>query len=137
MTDGRLPFRGRKVIDLASESRPYLSTGERAELLRACPHPYDQTLDAIISIAFRTGRCWANLDALAERAKLSRATVVRHRGWLVQNGYLIAQGGGGKNRGAARYLLVKPEQQRQATPPPAWSRIADPDLRADALRLEL
>ena len=136
MTDGRLPI-GRKVINLAGEGHPYLSTTERAELLRACPRPYDRTLEAIIGVAFRTGRCWASLDALAERAKLSRATLVRHRSWLVANGYLIAQGGGGRGRGTARFLVRKPEEHRQATSPPAWARIADPDLRADALRLEL
>jgi len=135
MTDGRLPL-GRKVIDLAGEGRPYLSTTERAELLRACPHPYDQTLDAMIGVGFRTGRCWASIEAIAERAKLSRRAVAYHRRWLVDAGYLIFQGGGHKGA-TARYLLVKPEDRRQATPPAAWARIADPDLRADALRLEL
>jgi hypothetical protein len=131
----RLPL-GRKVVDLAGEPRPYLSAGERAELLRACPRPYDRTLDAIIGIAFRTGRCWASLDVLAERAGVSRRTIYYHRRWLVDHGYLIPQGGGHKGA-TARFVIRKPDEHRQAMPPPAWARIADPDLREEALRFNL
>jgi hypothetical protein len=135
VTTGRLPL-GRKVIDLAGEPAPYLTSAERAELLRACPPPYDRTLDAIIGLGYRTGRCWARIDVLAERARLSRRSIYVHRAWLVEHGFLIAQGGGHKGA-TARFLIARPSDQREATPPPAWARIADPELRAEALRMDL
>lgn len=135
MTAGRLPM-GRKVVDLAGEPRPYLSTDERAELMHSCPAPYDRTLDAILAVAGRTGRLFAAIDKLAARAKLSRRSVQAHRAWLVDHGYLIPQGGG--HRGSvARFLVVKPADRVVRTAPPAWARIADPELRAEALRMEL
>jgi DNA-binding transcriptional ArsR family regulator len=135
MTSGRLPI-GRKVVDLAGEPRPYLSTDERAELMRSCPAPYDRTLDAILALAGRTGRLFAAVDKLADRAKLSRRSVQYHRAWLVDHGYLIPQGGGHKGA-IARYLIAKPRDRALPTVPAAWQRIADPDLRAEALRMEL
>ena len=135
MTSGRLPL-GRKVVDLAGEPRPYLTSTERAELVRSCPHPYRTTLDAIVSVGYRTGRCWAGLDRLAAAAGLSSRTVKRHRAWLVDHGYLVCQGGGHKGS-TARYLITRPADRAAAAAPPAWARIADPDLRAEALRLEL
>lgn len=130
MTD-RLPL-GRKVIDLNGEPRPYLSAAERTELLRSCPRPYDATLDAILGLAYKSGRCFARLEVLMERAKVSRRTLLYHRRWLVDAGYLIPQGGG--HIGAtARFLIAKPADLRATTPPPAWGRIADPELRQEAL----
>ena len=135
MTSGRLPL-GRKVVDLAGEPRPYLSADERAELVRSCPTPYDRTLDAILALAGRTGRLFATVDKLAARAKMSRRAVQYHRAWLVDHGYLIPQGGGHKGA-TARYLIAKPADRAAATPPPAWQMIADPELRAEALRMDL
>ena len=132
---GRLPL-GRKVVNLAGEPRPYLTADERAELVRSCPHPYDQTLDAIIALAGRTGRLFASVDKLAARAKLSRRSVQYHRAWLVDAGYLIPQGGGHKGA-TARYLIARPAERTPITAPPAWARIADPELRAEALKMEL
>jgi Helix-turn-helix domain len=132
---GRLPL-GRKVVDLAGEPRPYLTPAERAELVRSCPHPYDQTLDAIIGLAGRTGRLFASRERLEAVTKLSRRTVKRHRAWLVEAGYLKPQGGGHKGA-TARYLIARPAERTPTTVPPAWARIADPELRAEALRMEL
>ena len=67
---GRLPL-GRRVVDLAAEPRPYLSAIQRAELVRSCPPPYDRTLDAIVGLAYRSGRLWASSDRLTEAAKVS------------------------------------------------------------------
>ena len=135
---GRLPL-GRKVVDLAAEPRPYLSSIARAELVASCPPPYDRTLDAIVGLAYRSGRLWAGRDRLEAASKVSMRTIQRHRAWLVEHGYLIAQGGG--HRGAtARYLIVTPAERAAkaaAGPPPAWSRIADPADRAEALAMDL
>lgn len=135
---GRLAL-GRKVVDLAAEPRPYLSAIARAELVRSCPPPYDRTLDVIVGLAYRSGRLWAGADRLVAAAKVSMRTVQRHRAWLVDNGYLIAQGGG--HRGAtARYLIATPAERAAraaAGPPPAWSRIADPADRAEALAMDI
>ncbi|HZZ55711.1 MAG TPA: hypothetical protein VFE26_15670 [Trebonia sp.] len=133
MTTGRLPI-GRKVVDLAGEPRPYLTSTERAELVRSCPAPYDRMLDAILGLAGRTGRLFAGRDRLEAETKLSWATIKRHRAWLVEAGYLIPQGGGHKGANA-RYLIAKPRDRAIPTAPPAWEHIADPDLRADALEL--
>lgn len=135
MTSGRLPL-GRKVVDLAGEPRPYLTADERAELVRSCPAPYDRTLDAILALAGRTGRLFASVDKLASRAKLSRRSVQYHRAWLVDAGYLLPQGGGHKGS-TARYLIARPAERTASTRPPAWERIADPELRADALQMDL
>ena len=135
---GRLPL-GRRVVDLAAEPRPYLSAIARAELVASCPPPYDRTLDAIVGLAYRSGRRWAGRDRLEAASKVSWRTIQRHRAWLVEHGYLIAQGGG--HRGAtARYLIVTPAERAAkaaAGPPPAWSRIADPADRAEALAMDL
>jgi hypothetical protein len=134
MTSGRLPL-GRKIVDLAGEPRPYLTAAERAELVRSCPAPYDRTLDAIVGLAFRTGRLFASRDRLEAATKLSRRALKYHRAWLVDHGYLIPQGGGHKGA-TARYLIAKPAE-RHTGPPPAWQKIADPELRAEALRMDL
>ena len=130
---------GRRVVDLAAEPRPYLSAIARAELVASCPPPYDRTLDAIVGLAYRSGRLWAGRDRLEAASKVSMRTIQRHRAWLVEHGYLIAQGGG--HRGAtARYLIVTPAERAAkaaAGPPPAWSRIADPADRAEALAMDL
>jgi hypothetical protein len=118
------------------EMRPsYLSAAERAELLASCPHPYRVTLDAVLALAGRTGRLFAAVDRLAARAGMSRRNVQYHRAWLVDNGYLKPQGGGHKGA-TARYLIARPAERKPASPPPAWARIADLALRADALELE-
>lgn len=134
MTTGRLPL-GRKIVDLAGEPRPYLTADERAELVRSCPAPYDRTLDAIVGLAFRTGRLFASRDRLTAATKLSWPTIKRHRAWLVDAGYLIPQGGGHKGA-TARYLIARPAE-RHTGPPPAWARISDEELRAEALRMDL
>ena len=136
MTGERLPL-GRRVIDLAAQARPYLSADERAELVRSCPPPYDRTLDAILALAGRTGRLFATVDRLAAQAKLCRRSVQAHRAWLVGAGYLIPQGGGHKGA-TARYRIVRPADVTpvRATPA-AWGRIVDPELRAEALGLDL
>lgn len=135
---GRLPL-GRRVVDLAAAPRPYLSSIARAELVASCPPPYDRTLDAIVGLAYRSGRLWASRERLTAAAKVSWRTVKRHRAWLVEAGYLIPQGGG--HHGAtARYLIVTPAERAAraaAGPPPAWSRIADPADRAEALAMDL
>ena len=135
---GRLPL-GRRVVDLAAAPRPYLSSIARAELVASCPAPYDRTLDAIVGLAYRSGRLWASRERLTAAAKVSWRTVKRHRAWLVEAGYLIPQGGG--HHGAtARYLILTPAERaaRSASgPPPAWSRIADPADRAEALAMDL
>jgi hypothetical protein len=115
---------------------PYLSKDERAELLASCPHPYDQTLDAIIAIGYKTGRCYAGLEKIQAKAKLSRRTVLRHRAWLTKAGYLILQGGGHRGRNAS-FVIARPSEMRPSAPPPAWARIVDPELRAAALEMDL
>jgi hypothetical protein len=135
VTDGRLAV-GRKVVSLAGEPRPHLSPADRAELVRSCPHPYRATLDAIVALGYRTGRCWASLEAVMDKAGLSRRAVLYHRRWLVDHGYLTYQGGGHKGRNAT-FIIATPAERAARTTPPAWARIADPDLRSEALSLEL
>jgi hypothetical protein len=135
VTDGRLAV-GRKVVSLAGEPRPHLSPADRVALVASCPRPYDRTLDAIVALGYRTGRCWAGLEAIMDKARLSRRSVLVHRRWLVDNGYLIFQGGGHKGRNAT-FIIRTPAERAAQTTPPAWARIADPDLRSEALSLEL
>lgn len=76
----------------------------RRALVQSCPAPYHRTLDAMCSIGWRTGVVWATVDTVAARARLSRATVVRHRSWLAEHGYVRRLGGGW--RGAvAKYAI--------------------------------
>jgi hypothetical protein len=69
-------------------------------LVNECPAPYDRTLDAMCTLGITTGRVWAGLDKVAAKAKVSAATVVRHRSWLAERGYLVKRGGGYRGRNA-------------------------------------
>jgi hypothetical protein len=101
-----LPFRASKVAALPGP--PAISKDDRDALLAACPHPYAVTLRAILDKGGRTGRVWASLETVAERARLSARTVKRHRAWLVASGYLAPSGGGYRGR-TASYIIRTPD----------------------------
>lgn len=86
---------------------------------------------------------------LVERTDIPRRTFQRHLAGLVAAGVMVCELSGNRGR-IPEYRIVRPGESVEPVPrpavprpvaacagsaPAAWARIADPDLRADALAL--
>ena len=89
---------------MSGEPIPIWRKATARALVESCPAPYDRTLDAICRIALSTGELFAAPATIAKVAKSSRATVLRHRTWLAEHGYMRKLGGGYRGR-IARYAV--------------------------------
>ena len=144
MTAGRLPLAS-KVVELRRRPRQKLSSAEQTQLLADAPLVARETLWAILTATAGNDVLKARLypdpddpakPTLVERTRIPRRTFQRHLALLVEAGLLVCQVTGNRGRIPEYRILRRAERETlPAAAPAAWARIADPDLRAEALEL--
>jgi DNA-binding transcriptional ArsR family regulator len=139
---GRLPT-GRKVVQFRPKPRQRLSRAEQDQILAAAPRVARNTLRAILTVTAGNDLLKARLypdpadpakRTLVERTDIPRRTIERHLALLVDAGLLVCQVTGNRGR-IPEYRILRRAERESFTAPATWARIADPELRAEALEL--
>ncbi|HEY2303255.1 MAG TPA: helix-turn-helix domain-containing protein [Acidimicrobiales bacterium] len=150
MTSERLPFRPRKVVELRPRPKQKLSDAEQDQLVADAPRVARNTVRELLSVTagndFLKARLYPDPAdptklTLVERTGIPRRTLQRHLALLVDAGLVVCQLTGNRGRLPEYRFLRRAERETlvrkapSSAPPAAWARIADPELRADALEL--